>query len=351
MRTNRKFSFIAFFAVLLWCILLTPDLLHSRTVYKWVDANGQLHFTDYPPQEGQGGILQESIEVKEAEGRKSGETAPGISSAIAEALNQIGETLPASLQGTEMEKWVQSVPIFSARDGTLEEQLTAFFSSPQMRLFQLWSGMMMTFIVALVLFGHFYYALCLYLICRKVEVGHGWLAWVPVVNFFPLVRAAGKSGWWSIPLLAPMLGSIPQVAQNPSVMLVLFGMLVFDLVFIVVLWVRICHNLWINKWFGLLVLIPPVHMILMGYLAFREEPEELGLRRLRPAVVALIFFLVLTAGFHSAFHKVLMPRLTDQLLQDSSALTSSEIGEPGAEVDVNELLKALGVQGQTLSEK
>jgi hypothetical protein len=41
----------------------------------------------------------------------------------------------------------------------------------------------------------------LFVLNQKLGENHAWLAWVPVVNIYSFVKAAGKSGWWVLFLI------------------------------------------------------------------------------------------------------------------------------------------------------
>jgi hypothetical protein len=265
---------IIIFSVLLGSLLLDPRPLCSKTLYKWMDSKGEVHVTDIPPNNDAEGTLLEEIEMKDRAGQ-------GIW------------------------KWRASRKIVNPEEGTSLNRLSAWMSSPEMKLFELQSARMMTVVFGAAIFLNLFYSLCLYLIARKVGLRIAWLAWIPVANFFPLAGSAGLSPWWGILFVLPSLASIPQVGMNTVLVLVL------------------CLNLWVSGWFGLLVLIPPFFFILLGYLAFREESEELSVPRLRPAVITLVLCLALTASFHVAFKKVWMPWWNELVQQEMSSFLES----------------------------
>ena len=293
-------------------ILLIGSPVDGKTIYKWTDNQGEIHLSDYPPEQATAQTPAEAIDVKEVERRVERFKGPAIPLDDSAALGSAG--------------WVPGAGGAGAVE--MEQFLSGWFASPQTGLFQLMSAQMMTLVVAFVLSFHLLYGLSLYLICRKLHVPHSWLAWIPMLNFVPMVRAAGLSLGWSVPLLAPLLGYIPGVLTNPILVILILAMLVFDLVFFLVLWVRICGNLWISRWWGLLILLPPLFVILIGYLAFKEEPEERSVPRLRPAVATLVLFVVLTTTSYVGLNKVLIPRMMNDMEQQLSnmdwSLPSSE---------------------------
>jgi len=52
---------------------------------------------------------------------------------------------------------------------------------------------------------------CAMLICKKAGTEPGLLVWIPLVQVYPLVRAAGMSGWWSLAWFVPLVNIVAQV--------------------------------------------------------------------------------------------------------------------------------------------
>ena len=100
---------------------------------------------------------------------------------------------------------------------------------------------------------------CLMLICRKTGQRPGILVWLPAVQLFPLLRAAGMSAWWFLGFCVPGLNIVACV-----------------------LW---CLNITKARgksiWVGVLLLLPITSLFAFLYLAFSngvapdedEEPE------------------------------------------------------------------------------
>jgi uncharacterized membrane protein YhaH (DUF805 family) len=49
---------------------------------------------------------------------------------------------------------------------------------------------------------------CLMLICAKAGHDPGLMIWVPLLQVFPMLRAAGMSGWWVLGMLVPVLNLV-----------------------------------------------------------------------------------------------------------------------------------------------
>lgn len=93
-----------------------------------------------------------------------------------------------------------------------------------------------------------YLSLCLYLIAKKAGVKNAWLGWVPVANVFLMCAISKISYWWLLALFVPFL--------NILVMLYI--------------WYKITMSLGKPGWLAILLIVPVVHYIVMGYLAFSK---------------------------------------------------------------------------------
>jgi apolipoprotein N-acyltransferase len=95
------------------------------------------------------------------------------------------------------------------------------------------------------------------LICRKAGNPPGILVWLPVLQSFPLLRAAGMSGWWFLAVFVPVLNLVPAI-----------------------LWpFKIAKARGKSVWVGVLLLLPVTNYFAFLYLAFSngarvDEDEE-----------------------------------------------------------------------------
>ena len=112
-------------------------------------------------------------------------------------------------------------------------------------------GMIMLVIVLAV---YIFCSLCLFLIAKKLNVSAPWTAWVPLVNLWTVVTAAGKPWWWILLMFIPIVG--PFIG--------------------IYLWMCITENLGKNKWLGLLLLVPIAGFVWMGILAFSKTETTGG---------------------------------------------------------------------------
>jgi hypothetical protein len=104
------------------------------------------------------------------------------------------------------------------------------------------------YLISIIAF-YVYFSLCLFSIAKKLHVSEPWTAWIPIVNIWTIVSAAGKPWWWILLLIVPIIN-------------VFIG---------IYLWICITENLGKNKLLGLLMLLPIINLIFLGFLAFSRE--------------------------------------------------------------------------------
>ena len=92
---------------------------------------------------------------------------------------------------------------------------------------------------------------CALLICKKTGNEPGILIWLPILQAFPLLRAAGMSGWWFLAFLVPVLN--------------------------LVAWLGWCVNIVIsrhkNLWWALFLILPATNVLAFLYLAMASADE------------------------------------------------------------------------------
>lgn len=105
------------------------------------------------------------------------------------------------------------------------------------------------FLFVIVIAIYIYASLCHFLIAKKLGVPAPWTAWIPIVNLWTLVVSAGKPVWWIILCFIPFVN------------------------FFVFIYLYICitENLGRNKLLGLLIIVPVVNFIFLGWLAFSKS--------------------------------------------------------------------------------
>lgn len=240
----------------------------SATLYRWTDHKGQVHITDYPPSEEE--MKKNSLEVLEE---------PEVALRFDKTLI---DTVIAYSPATFRKIRKQGIQ--------LSEKIFLELRSMRNANKRLISGLVLLF--------HLYYALCLYLVCRKTGVTFAWLAWIPFFNIFPLLNSAGKPLWWGVLFLAPYAVFVPIINSNMFAVLILLLLCALNLYLFIRVWMRVCINFWISKWFSLVVFLPLVQFLPLSYFAFKREPHRDDIRRLRPAVIMLICFLVMSIALY-----------------------------------------------------
>jgi len=103
---------------------------------------------------------------------------------------------------------------------------------------------------------YLFHCFCFMLICRKSGYDPGILVWLPVVQLFPLLRAAGMPWWWFVGWCLPLLNIVTQA-----------------------LWcLKIAKARGKSVWAGILLWVPVTFPFALLYLAFsggtRAEEEE-----------------------------------------------------------------------------
>lgn len=102
------------------------------------------------------------------------------------------------------------------------------------------------FIIWLVAYAFF--AFVLMTIANKLGTENSWMAWVPILNIYLMVKMADRPGWWLILLLVPLV----------------------NFVIGIIIWVDIIKRRNRPAWWVILMLLPIVNLIVLLMLAFTE---------------------------------------------------------------------------------
>jgi hypothetical protein len=173
------------------------------------------------------------LELKQQLGYIAGPSKPGTNTAAVWAKRELAKITVPSFKGLN-----QKV------DGKPSWQLLAK---------SLLASKMLYAALGIMLLVYLFHCYCCMLICQKTGNPPGVLVWVPVLQLFPLLRAAGMSGWWFLAYWVPVLNLVAQV-----------------------LW---CFNIAKARsqsvWFGVLLLLPIINLFAILYLAFSDgTPAE-----------------------------------------------------------------------------
>lgn len=115
--------------------------------------------------------------------------------------------------------------------------------------------------IAMVLI-YLYSSLCLHIIAVKTNTSPAWLAWIPIANIFLLCKIAAVNYLFAVGFIAAILLTlIPLVG-------IIFNFVILGLS--VYLWYRIAAARNKPAWVGVLIGVPIIGLVFMGYLAFSE---------------------------------------------------------------------------------
>jgi|KBSSwiStaDraftv2_1062776.scaffolds.fasta_scaffold27408_3 hypothetical protein len=97
--------------------------------------------------------------------------------------------------------------------------------------------------------GYVLFCCCSFLLCKKTGTEPGILIWFPILQLFPLLRAAGMSGWWFLMVFIPVLN--------------------------IVAWLGWCVNIVIQRrkslWWALLLILPITNVSAFLYLSLAKK--------------------------------------------------------------------------------
>ncbi|MFA5272356.1 MAG: DUF5684 domain-containing protein [Candidatus Omnitrophota bacterium] len=116
------------------------------------------------------------------------------------------------------------------------------------KAFFLYGTIFLLILWVLVLLAYVYGAVCLHKIATKTITKYGWFAWIPVLSTFLMLMIVRRSLWWFLLFFVPLV----------------------NFVFLIIIWMEITKMRGKPAWLGLLMILPFVNLILLGYLAFSE---------------------------------------------------------------------------------
>lgn len=91
-------------------------------------------------------------------------------------------------------------------------------------------------------------AICLQTIAKKTNTENGWLAWIPFANIFLAANIAKKTIIWPILCLIPVVNIVAGI----------------------VIAMGVAEARGKESWLGVLMIIPGVNLVVLGYLAFSK---------------------------------------------------------------------------------
>ncbi len=109
--------------------------------------------------------------------------------------------------------------------------------------------------IVLMIAVYIFFALALMSIANKTKTKNAWLAWIPIANIYLMTQIARLNGLWTLAILVSI---IPIVGG-----LVFMGVSVWW-------WWRIAERRNRPGWWGILMIIPIVNLIIVGLLAWQK---------------------------------------------------------------------------------
>jgi hypothetical protein len=132
-----------------------------------------------------------------------------------ETLRRLGLGATTSKDGTSSTVALRLEPVAGAVKETLARAKT--LPRPDLSAVLSWirpTPNIVTFVVALVLGLYLFFCRCLKVICEKAGQPPGGMIWIPGLQMFPLLRAAGMSGWWFLAFLIPVINLIAAIVWS-----------------------------------------------------------------------------------------------------------------------------------------
>lgn len=276
----RKASLVVVSAL----IMFLSFLQYSFALYSWVDEQGVVHITDYPKpgpapmEKGQEGAAQAGapvkvtspseqikdaapratdVPMKRTEGTQPLPSSAGQPSLDVKSGRPAEPTASVPMQQPRQEtayaatKTVQAAPTpgIPATSGEATPAPSMPNTAPPPNAVAALVAGFLTVFLYIVVGLYLYGSLCLYLIAKKLNVPAAWTAWIPILQIWAFFASAKQPLWMVLLFIIPFVNAI--VATY--------------------LWICIVENLGRNKMLGLLMLIPVVNLIFLGFLAFSKE--------------------------------------------------------------------------------
>lgn len=117
----------------------------------------------------------------------------------------------------------------------------------------------------------FFPCFCFWRIGKKVNAQNAWLAWIPFVNFYFVCSLSKITHWRAT--IALVLIPFGVAMSGRGVTPLSAGILLAGLISFAAMMIKLPTALGIKSWQRVLIIIPWVNYVYLGYLAFRKEPQ------------------------------------------------------------------------------
>ena len=116
---------------------------------------------------------------------------------------------------------------------------------------RLGAGMVIT-ALGLVFAAYLFICYCLKLICEKTGQQPGPMVWCPILQMFPLLRAASMPGWWFLGFLLPLVNIVASILWS----------------------FKIVQARGKSVWVAVFLILPLINLFALLYLAFSSGGEQ-----------------------------------------------------------------------------
>ena len=130
------------------------------------------------------------------------------------------------------------------------------------------------FILALLIAIYVYSALALMTIAKKTNTPNSWFAWIPILNIYLMMKIADARLWTFIAFLIagliPIIGSYLDINQIPYQTFAVISWLISLIPIAVMMtwWWGIAQERDKSGILGILMVVPVVNLVIIGYLAW-----------------------------------------------------------------------------------
>jgi len=131
--------------------------------------------------------------------------------------------------------------------------------------------------LAILLIAHIIFALCLFVIARRTETAHAWMAWVPLLTpFLVFWVVKWKVRWFFLAWVVTWI-----LMFTPAAMLVMIVPVIM-LITYVRWWIRLAQVRYKSGWLGLPMAVPFLGLPVMAYVAFSgPKPKSMSKQTIR----------------------------------------------------------------------
>lgn len=165
-----------------------------------------------------------------------------------EVLQQLGYKV--ELPGSKSPK--SFLPQHVEIDPRIKEMQTKAVEQVKAQVQQLSSSKLLWGVLAGIALFYFFGCYCCDLICKKTGQDPGVLVWIPILQTFPMLKAAGMAPWWFLAFLLPVVSVVASIVWC----------------------VKICQARGKSGWLAVLLLLPITNLFAFLYLAFADELPE-----------------------------------------------------------------------------